>query len=473
MIPETEQPRALQAVYRNSLSAFTQKSFGIVSPGDKYAHNWHVDYIAQLLEACYRGEIKRLVINIPPRYMKSICGSVAFAAWVLGRDPSKKIISVSYSADLALKHSLDCRKLMESPTYRQLFPATRLSADRNTQLEYTTTMGGSRLATSVGGTLTGLGGDFIILDDPIKPDDAQSDLSRSAVNRWYDSTLYSRLNDPEKGCIIIIMQRLHEDDLVGHVLEQEGWTHVRIPAIAEEQEVINIKPLIGKPYTVTRNPGDVLHPQRQSAEALQKIKNNVMGSYLFAAQYQQSPAPFGGGIIKWHWFQFYDALPVEPPLRIVQSWDTASKAADIHDYSVGTVWYEYATGWYLIKVIRERLEFPDLKKRIKIEAEAERPHAILIEDKGSGIQLIQDLKRETRCPVIGINPQGDKVMRMLGQSPKIEAGRVFLPRKAPWLADFEDEITKFPKAKNDDQVDSLSQALEWMDSRRQARVEFL
>lgn len=447
---------------RKSLSAFIQKTFGVVSAGDPYLHNWHIDLIAQYLEACYRGDIKRLIINIPPRYLKSICASVAFPAWLLGQDPTRKIVSVSYSNDLALKHSTDCKQTMESAFYREIFPATRISRARNTQTEYATTGGGIRLATSVGGTLTGLGGDFIILDDPLKPMDALSDANRKAVNDWFDSTLYSRLNDKKNGCIIIVMQRLHQDDLVGHVLGQEEWVHLTIPALADARHEFDVRPHLLRPYKIIREPGDALHPRRETAAQLLKLKTDIIGSYVFASQYQQEPAPVGGGIIKWAWFRKFSELPEEKPDRVIQSWDTASKAEEAHDYSVCTTWHEYKRGYYLVDIFRQRLEFPDLRRAILSQAEKYKPNAILIEDKGSGIHLIQDLQQTTKLSVISYDPPGDKLTRMMAQTPKIEAGRVLIPDQAAWLSEFELEVTRFPNAKYDDEIDSMSQALDWI-----------
>ena len=351
---------------------------------------------------------------------------------------------------------------MESAFYREIFPATRIARTRNTQTEYGTTRGGMRLATSVTGTLTGLGGDFIILDDPLKPMDALSDANRKAVNDWFDSTLYSRLNDKQNGCIIIVMQRLHEDDLVGHVLGQENWVHLTIPALADTHHEFDVRPNLLCSYKIIRKLGVALHPHRETAAQLMKLKADIIGSYAFASQYQQEPAPVGGGIIKWAWFRRYSGLPEEKPDRVVQSWDTASKAEEAHDYSVCTTWYEYKRGYYLVDVLRARMEFPDLRRAIISQAEKYNPNAILIEDKGSGIHLIQDLQQSSKLPVIGYDPQGDKLTRMMGQTPKIEAGRVLIPDKASWASDFETEVTKFPNGKHDDQIDSMSQALDWI-----------
>ena len=195
---------------KHDFSSFIARVFEEVSPGSRYQHNWHVDLIASKLEQCRRGEIKRLIINIPPRNMKSICASVAFPAWLLAHDPTCQIICASYGQDLANKHSRDTRAVMESAWYRKL-SGTRITPKKNAVEEFATTRGGMRMATSVGGVLTGRGADVIIvIDDPLKPDEAVSESQRLSVNQWYDSTLYSRLNDKANGCIILIMQRLHD-----------------------------------------------------------------------------------------------------------------------------------------------------------------------------------------------------------------------------------------------------------------------
>ena len=215
-------------------------SLSAVSPSSirrqTLAINWHLEVIAAKLTAVRQGKIRRLIINLPPRHLKSLMASIAFPAWCLGHDPSAQILCVSYAQDLADKLARDCRSIMMSPWYRQIFP-TRLAPHRQAVQEFITTRQGYRLATSTGGVLTGRGADIILIDDPLKPEEALSDAQRKAANEWYDHTLYSRLNDKRHGAIVIIMQRLHEDDLVGHVLAQEGWEVLSFPAIAEADEV--------------------------------------------------------------------------------------------------------------------------------------------------------------------------------------------------------------------------------------------
>jgi len=211
------------AFARNDFYTFMHRAFRELNATAPFLHNWHNELVASKLEACRQGEITRLIVNVPPRSLKSHAAAVSFPAFVLGHNPGAQIICVSYGQDLANKHSSDCRTVMTSEWYRRLFP-TRLSPHKQSVQEFQTTQNGFRLATSVGGVLTGRGADFIIIDDPLKPDEALSESQRSAANQWFDHTLYSCLNDKRQGVIIIIMQRLHEDDLVGHVLSKRGGT---------------------------------------------------------------------------------------------------------------------------------------------------------------------------------------------------------------------------------------------------------
>lgn len=455
----------LRAVLRQDLSSFIQKSFHTVAGGIAYAHNWHIDALAHHLTLVLQGRLKRLIVTMPPRHLKSIAASVAFPAWALGHDPSLRILCISYAQELSLKHALDCRAVIESDWYKQIFPLTRIHPDRNTQLEVMTTKRGFRLATSVGGTLTGRGGNIIILDDPHKPEEVLSETRREAVKNWVGSTLYSRLDDKAEDAMILIQQRLHEDDLAGHFLGQGGWTHLNLPAIAEERQEV----ATGDGVIHIRNEGDVLHPARESIETIEAIRRSI-GSYNFAAQYQQRPAPLGGGIVEWKWFRFYDTAPrKQPGDQVVISWDTAAKAEEINDYSVATIWLVRGKEYYLIEVVRRRVEYPALR-RLAIElACLHFADVLLIEDKGSGTQLIQDLRQERAVgSVIGRIPDADKITRMSVQTPAIEAGQVLLPKAAPWLADFHNEVVTFPKGRHDDQVDSLSQFLAWAQQRHRS-----
>jgi predicted phage terminase large subunit-like protein len=456
----------LEALLRNDLTAFTQRCFQTVVPGQRFLSNWHIEAITHQLERCRRGEVRRLIVTLPPRNLKSICASVAFPAFALGHDPTLRIVCASYSQDLTAKHARDCRAVLESAWYRRLFPRTRIDPRKNTEAEFETTARGYRLGTSVGGTLTGRGGNLIIIDDPLKPSEVASETKRKAVSEWYDTTLSSRLDRKSKDGIVLIMQRLHVDDLVGHVLEKgEGWTHLDLPAIAEVPQEVDL----GGDAVHQRSAGEVLHPEREPRAVLEELKA-TMGSQAFSAQYQQAPVPPGGALIKAAWFRSYVQAPERRSSdRIVQSWDTASKASKTNDFSVCTTWLMRGADYYLLDVLRQRLEYPDLRRRILANAEAYDATTVLIEDASSGAPLVQDLRREGKLRAIPIRPDRDKVVRLEAQSAVIEAGHVLLPERAPWLDDFRLEILTFPYGRYDDQVDSVSQFLTWAAKQRGRR----
>jgi predicted phage terminase large subunit-like protein len=438
--------------------AFTQRCFQTVVPGQVFLPNWHIEAITYKLERVRRGETRRLIITLPPRNLKSICASVAFPAFVLGHDPSARIVCASYAHDLTAKHARDCRIVMESAWYKQLFPRTRIDPRKNTETEFETTARGYRLGTSVGGTLTGRGGNLIIIDDPMKPAEAMSETKRANVAEWYDSTLSSRLDRKTEDAIVLIMQRLHVDDLVGHVLEKRTpWTHLDLPAIAEAAQEIEL----GPGATYKREVGEILHPEREPLWTLEDLKT-AMGSQAFSAQYQQMPVPPEGALIKKAWLRTYSGTPTrQPGDRIVQSWDTASKADKTSAYSVCTTWLQRKNEYYLLDVLRTRLEYPDLLRKMISHARAHGTKTVLIEDASSGTALIQNLKRDGTIRPIAIKPEGDKIVRLEAQSAVIEAGHVLLPKSASWLEDFLNEILAFPYGRFDDQVDSLSQFLTW------------
>ena len=452
-------PCEYEAILRSDLGYFAERCFAELNPQTEFWTNWHIEVIAAKLAAVREGKIRRLIINLPPRHLKSLMASVAFPAWCLGHDQSAQILCVSYAQDLADKLARDCRSIMMSPWYRRIFP-TRLAPHRQAVQEFITTRQGYRLATSTGGVLTGRGADFILIDDPLKPDEALSDAQRKTANDWFSHTLYSRLNDKRSGAIVIIMQRLHEDDLVGHVLAQEPWEVVCIPAIAEADEVHRIETIWGL-RCFRRWQGEALHPEREPLDTLDRIRRSV-GEYNFAGQYQQSPAPAGGGLVKVEWFKRYreDDRP-ERFDRIVQSWDTANKATELSDFSVCTSWGIKEKHLYLLGVLRKRLEYPTLKRAVREQQSLFDASVVLIEDKASGTQLIQELIADGCYAATSYKPECDKIMRLHAQTALIENGFVHIPETAPWLAEYLHELTVFPKGKHDDQVDSTAQFFDW------------
>jgi hypothetical protein len=384
--------RLLQAAFRSSLCTFAERCHAQLFPAVDFLPNWHIELLAAELEAVWRGETKRLVINLPPRNLKSLLGSVVLPAWILGRNPSAQISCVSYAQDLSDKLARDCQSIMNARFYQETFP-TRIARNRQAVSDFSTTQGGCRMATSVGGVLTGRGADLIIIDDPLKPDEALSDARRNAANQWYGNTLLSRLNDKRHGAIVLIMQRLHEDDLTGHVLSQEGWKVINLPAIAQHDEAFVVR-TPGNVLRFSRKAGEALHPEREPLEVLADLRR-TMGEFSFGAQYLQSPAPVEGGLLKRAWIQTYRAA--ELPARfemVLQSWDTANKSTQLSDYSVCTTWGIANARLYLLHVFRERLDYPSLKRAVRQQATQYAAGVILIEDRASGTQLIQELQSE-------------------------------------------------------------------------------
>jgi predicted phage terminase large subunit-like protein len=447
--------RSFQALLRSNFGPFLEKVFNTLSPGQPFNPTWHLEAIAYRLERVRRGKIRRLIINMPPRSLKSVAGSVAFPAFVLGHDPSRRIICISYSGDLAKKHANDFRAVLEAPWYRELFPGTRIG-QKDSETEIELTVRGSRLATSVGGTLTGRGGDLIIIDDPLKPDDAYSEAKRNAANEWFKNTLLSRLDDKRTGAIIIVMQRVHMDDLTGFVTSQsDEWEILDLPAIAEVEEHIPISDT----KTYFRRVGEALSPEREPLSILENMKSQL-GSDAFSAQYQQRPVPPGGAMIKRDWIERYQELPPHRERSLIlQSWDTASKGGPENDFSVCTTWVISRAGrWYLVDVWRKRVDYPELKTAVRNLASEHAANRVLVEDAGAGTALVQELLGEVDG-IIGVIADGNKVTRMSIVSTKFASGLIYLPEGALWLADFEAELFAFPGSRHDDQCDSVSQAL--------------
>jgi hypothetical protein len=395
---------------RHDLCAFIHRSFLELNPHNLFHPGWHIEVIAAKLDEVRRGRCKRLIVNLPPRHLKSHAISIAFPAWILGLEPSKKLLSVTYGQDLSDDLARKSRQLMLSEFYQSLFD-TRLSRGREAVSDYETTDGGCRLSTSVRGALTGRGADIIIIDDPLKADDALSESVRRSVNEWCDNTLRTRLNNTQTGSIIIVMQRLHADDLVAHVQEHELWDVVSFPALAEQDETYTIStPYGGK--QIHRKEGEILHEALLSRTALEALRR-AMTDYNFTAQYQQNPQPPSGIIVKREWLRYYG--PNEKPERfdqILQSWDTANKDTELANFSVCTTWGVKDQHAFLLDVFRRKLDFPELKRAVKDLATLHRSTVVLIEDKASGTSLIQELRGENfSLAQAAPDLQGDKIMR--------------------------------------------------------------
>jgi predicted phage terminase large subunit-like protein len=447
---------ALDAAMRSNFRLFVERCFVQLHPGKEFLPNWHHKAIDRVLGQILRGETNRLIINIQPRSLKSLIVSIAYPAFILGHDPKKKIYVISYGADLADKHSSDFNAIVNSDWYQRVFRNMRIK--KSLSNEVITTERGYRRSTTVMGSLTGLGGDLFILDDPQKALDAQSEARRDSVNQWFSNTLVSRLDSKKTGAIIIVMQRVHMNDLCGFLTEaSDEWTVLSLPAIADADERIQI----GEDRFHCRKAGEALHPDHEPIEVLQNLQK-IMPPDVFDAQYQQRPVPEGGAMLKRQWIRYYE--PHQLPERtyrskIFLSVDTAAKDGAMNDWSVCTVWRFHDGIYYLIDLIRGRFEYPQLREMVITLTKLHKPRIVLIEDASTGIALAQELKKALCTAVKPVPVDRDKIGRMYVQQEKFYAGQVLFPKGAPFLPELERELLAFPHGKHDDQVDSISQAL--------------
>lgn len=450
---------------RNDLTSFTQKVVETVDPAADFQYNWHIGLIAEHLIACKNGEIQRLIINIPPRHLKSISVAVAFPAWLLGHNPSEQIMCASYSQDLSFKHSLDCRLVMQHEWYKTVFPGTQIVDDQNTKRKFITTQRGHRIATSVGGTATGEGANFLIVDDPLSASQGQSEAFRETANSWFDQTFSTRLNDKKKGCIIVIMQRLHENDLTGHLLEKGGWHHLCLPMVAEKDEELS-KGRISH----VRKKGEYLHADRIGETELNIIKNEI-GSYAFAGQYQQTPSPEGGGEFRNEWIQYYDTLKPETLNHYIFVDPANSKSKD-SDYTAAVVLGAGGDGnLYVVDLIRDRLNVREREELIFDLHKKYRPKSVAYEKYGMQTDIdwlrkaMEDRNyRFTIQDVGGKLSKEDRIRRLI---PYFYNQKIYFPRVL-YKANYEKktidvvdafihkEYLTFPVGMHDDLLDAMS-----------------
>jgi predicted phage terminase large subunit-like protein len=462
------------------LREFVRQAWPVVEPSTSFVHGRHIDAIIEHLEAVSRGQIRNLLINVPPRHMKSLLVSVFWPAWEWITWPERRWLYSSYGAQLSIRDSIKCRRLIESSWYQARW-ADRfaLTSDQNTKGRFDNNRSGYRLSTSVGGAATGEGGDRIVCDDPHNVQEAESDAVRKATLDWFDVVMSTRVNDPKTAAKVVVMQRCHQQDLSGHLIEQGGWEHLCLPA---EFEGAGCATSIGWSDPRTEH-GELLWPDRFGPKEIADLKISL-GSYAAAGQLQQRPSPSGGGLFRRHWFRYWqprgadlppvvvrlpDGTPrsiiaIEMPWRVeeqIQSWDCAFKDKETSDYVVGQAWGRVGSIYFLGDQIRGRMDFPTTLNAIR-ELSQRFPGTLakLIEDKANGSAVIQMLFREIPG-ILPVNPEGGKIARAAAVSPLIEAGNVYVPHPlyAPWVDDFIEECAAFPNGAHDDQVDAMTQAL--------------
>jgi predicted phage terminase large subunit-like protein len=449
---------------RRSLRTFIEQAWPLVD-SSPLVWGWHIDALAEHLEAVTRGDIRNLLITIPPRHGKSLEVSVFWPCWEWTSHPESRWLCASYAESLAIRDNVRARRLIQSPWYQAAWGHVfQFAGDQNEKRKIETDHGGHRIAVGTGGSATGEGGDRLLIDDPHNLNEIESSLVRKSTLDWFDTVWSTRRNDPQTSARVIIMQRSHCDDLAGHVLEQGGWEHLCIPA---EYEGDRRKTVIGWSDPRTTE-GELLWPARFGPAEIADAKR-TLGSFAYSAQYQQRPVPAGGGVWKRDWFRFYRRAELPAKLDMVAaSWDCTFKDLRTSDYVCGQLWGRKGADFFLLDQVHARLDFPATLAAIRsLNARARYPvNAVLVEDKANGSAIVSVLKREIPG-VIPLNPEGGKEARAAAVAPLMEAGNVLLPMpdEQPWVEDALLEFVTFPKAKHDDRVDACSQALLWLKRR--------
>lgn len=480
-----------EAIYYEELARdfaqFTKDAWLQVEPSTPLIWGWHLDAICEHLQAIAEREIRNLLINIPPRHCKSIATAVIYPAWVWLRQPATKFLFSSYAQNLSIRDSVRCRRLIENPWYQEGWEDAkiRLVRDQNQKIKFENTAGGYRMATSVDGSNTGEGGDMLMVDDPHNIRESESDVVRDGVLEWWDTVMSTRLNDPKTGCRVVIMQRVHEQDLSGHILEKAAgeWVHLKLPAEFEKDRRC-VTVWAGHRWEDPRTkPHELLWPERFGPEEMAHLKKSL-GSYAAAGQLQQEPAPLEGGILKKEFWKFWQpvgeklppvlirlpggviksVVPEDRPIYFEQellSWDCSFKDSIGADYVVGQHWGKKGRKAYLNGQRRDRMDFVRTCTELKAQsAELGMPGKVLVEDAANGPAIINSLRAEVDG-LIPVTALGSKLARASAYTSILEAGQCYLPHPslAPWVWDFIHELSVFPNGPHDDQVDAWSQAM--------------
>lgn len=442
------------------LRDFIRDAWKVLEPANLLSWNWHIDLMAEYLQLVSEGHIKKLNFNLPPRKLKSKIVTVLWPAWFWAIKPWLRFIFCSYSGSLSIKHSIDRRRVLDSDWYQSNWGnIVQFTEDQNQKAEYENTARGYMISTSVGGTLTGKGGDGIITDDMINPFEAESDAARDHAHSMWKNVLATRLDNPRTGFKVNVEQRTHDQDISGLIIKEEkGWVHVSIPLIADQKTIITF-PVSQKKFV--REPGDILHSERQGEAEVEDLKIS-MGTRAFMAQAQQNPTSEQASLVKRSWWKFWTARPEGADITI-QSWDFTFKETKKGSYVVGQVWKKRKAQKFLMDQIRARMDFPEMLTAM-INLSLKWPEAVLklVEEAANGPAIIATL--QTKIPgIVPVKPIGSKRSRASAQAvaPQIEAGNVLLPADAPWVNDYIEEWAAF-KGEGDvsnDQVDATSQAL--------------
>ena len=448
------------------LRTFVELAWPILEPVNPLLPNWHIDVLGEHLEAVTAGQIRRLVINMPPRYGKSQLVSVFWPVWEWAQRPSGRWLFASFSERLAHKHSQDRRRVLRDPWYQARWGhQVRLTRDQQEKAEFHNTRRGVMAAMSMGGAVTGRGGDRLVIDDPHSPEQAESDVPRQQALTRFSQHLTTRIDDKAHDAIVVVMQRLHAEDVTALCLEL-GYEHLCLPAYEPAPRTI-VFPMSGR--RIERQPGEPMWPAREGKAELDELRR-TLGSHAFSAQYLQQPVPRAGGYFRRESWRRYDEPPTEG--LVVQSWDLSFKDSPGSDYVVGLVFRVVGAEVYLLARYKARASFTETLRAIREMLDRfPETSAVLVEAAANGEAVIDELNREVKG-LIPVQPKGGKLARAAAVEPWVEAGQVYLPRTTTaaglvrpeyaWAIDFEDNCAAFPKGAHDDDVDAFSQALVWL-----------
>lgn len=475
-----------EAVLRDepgSLHRFVRMAFAHVEPS-AFVDNWHIGILCDYLERVSRNEISRLVINVPPGTMKSLTVSVFWPLWEWIKNPSTKFMFASYDATLSARDGRRMLRVLQSKWFQKRF-APRLTELRPAATDFDNTDGGFRFATSVAGKATGRHADIQVVDDPIKPHDVRGSLAVTkraigSVSTWWKETMASRRANAATFRRVIVMQRLHEDDLAGEMLSEGGWVHLCLPMRAEPDKVCPCRDPECTPEDPRRVESELLWPERFPESVVREDETTGMGPSVAAAQNQQRPTPASGGIFQKSWFRYWSKTPGKPvpvddkyPCRDeecrvlpdggvwIQSWDMTFKGTDGTDFVAGGVWLYKAPDAYLIDQVCARMSFVESCRAV-VAVSKRYPLAFtkIVEDKANGPAIVDALKKKISGLVL-VDPRGGKEARAHACSGLFEAGNVFLPHdeQAVWVPAYRNQVATFPRGVNDDMVDQTTQAL--------------
>jgi predicted phage terminase large subunit-like protein len=435
--------------------AFAMKAFAYLNKGSDLGQDKYLKLLAERLARVAAGKTKRLVVSLPPRHFKTFMGSICLPAWILAHNPSAKIVILTYGQDLSDKIAYAIRKILRSDWFEQAF-RTRLAKNRTKVMDFVTTDGGGVRSLSIEGGVTGLGADYIIIDDPVEIKDCDNAKRLERIHNLFDNEIQTRLDRPKKGCIVIIAHRISENDLPGHVLQKGGWKHLKLPLIAMRSRTYDL----GEGELWERKKGELLRPDAFTKQDIRRLRDSKQPG--FETLQQQNP---GGGDRLRIKEEFFPAFSADQPMGqspVVLTIEPGQKGGPTNSFSVIQAWAPKDGAHLLIDQWREHASYPEFRSQTRQFIRTYRPSAVLIEDTGLGPSLISEIKAQNGMELVPITPVGDKVERLRQHRGAIRSGLVRLPQGAVWRAEFISEATQFPYGLFDDQMDALSQYLGWI-----------